>query len=76
MNIERARKLKQGSYVHVPADRGEPAYIGVVDDPLFVQNAETAEPVTQHGVQFFWVQVKKSGWNGGAKSVWPTNRLG
>jgi hypothetical protein len=69
MNIEDARKLKVGDRVRCPADRGNPAFIGVVTyySGIGATHANVSEP-------FLWVNVSTIyGLNAG---VWPSNRLG
>lgn len=69
MRLEQARKLRNGQQVHVPADRGQPGYVGIVDQ----DDCRTAlEHRASNGARFIWVKVK------GARhsSIWPSNRLG
>ena len=69
MNLQQARKLKPGSKVKYPCDRGSPAGIGEVT------SADLTEAIKQtniHGTEFIWVSVRHSPVQ---VSVWPSHRL-
>lgn len=60
--------MKVGQVVQIPADRGDPAYLGVIEG--------IGEQVcTNHlGSAYVWLTVRASGTK--RRSVWPSNRLG
>lgn len=68
MEINKAKELVYGKQVHCPADRGDPAYMGVV------RHVSTDVNKNIHGVEYVWVTVSKVG-NGQTSHVWPSNRL-
>lgn len=67
MNIEEARKLRVGSRVKCPEDRGSAGFIGVV------VHVGRIESKTANGTPYMWVTVRNSR---PQRAVWPTNRLG
>lgn len=66
MNIEEARKLRVGSRVKCPEDRGSAGFIGVV---VHVGGIESKNA---EGTPYMWVTVRNSRHQ---RAVWPTNRL-
>jgi hypothetical protein len=70
MNIEKAKRLKYGSPVNCPADRGNFPISGKVVD----RNDLSAAPVHKcaGGSEYIWVLVKTPI----GTAVWPSNRLG
>lgn len=66
MNIEEARKLRVGSRVQCPGDRGSAGFIGVV---VYVGSTEAK---TTNGTPYLWVTVRDPRYQ---RAVWPTNRL-
>lgn len=69
MNLQKARQLTPGRYVHCPPDRGEPGHTGKV---VSSDSATAAEQSHMGGPPFIWVEVQHPA---GRKSVWPSNRL-
>lgn len=67
MNIEEARKLRIGSHVMCPPDRGDRRFSGPV---VFISGIES---VDGQGQPYIWVTVER---RQGHRSVWPSNRLG
>ena len=67
MNIEEARKLRVGSRVKCPEDRGSAGFTGVV------VHVGSIESKTVNGTPYMWVTVRNSHHQ---RAVWPTNRLG
>lgn len=66
MRIEDARKLRVGSRVKCPEDRGSPPFVGVV------VHIGSIESKNMHGVPYMWVTVRNTYHQ---RAVWPTNRL-
>lgn len=72
MDIQRALKLKKGSLVNCPADRGDPAFTGkIVTETEMIKNAI----INTHpnGGKYIWIEIQTPFLH---KSVWPSNRLG
>lgn len=68
MNIEKAKQLKRGASVWVPADRGSAPAAGLVIAPALDGHGG----VTLRGDAYVWITVRtKLG-----EAVWPSNRLG
>ena len=66
MRIEDARKLRVGSRVECPEDRGSAGFIGVV------VHVGSIESKNAEGTPYMWVTVRNSR---PQRAVWPTNRL-
>lgn len=66
MNIEEARKLRVGSQVKCPEDRGSAGFIGTV------VHVGSIESKTVNGTPYMWVTVRNPYYQ---RAVWPTNRL-
>ena len=67
MRIEDARKLRVGSQVKCPEDRGSAGFIGVV------VHVGSIESKTVNGTPYMWVTVRNPHYQ---RAVWPSNRLG
>lgn len=70
MNVAQALSLKVGQQVRVPADRGEPAYIGKVAAPTLNYVHKSHQ-----GIEYVHVTVERNRGRG-TSSGWPSNRLG
>lgn len=66
MHIEEARKLRVGSRVKCPEDRGDSPVIGVV------VHVGSIESKNINGTPYMWVTVRSPYYR---RAVWPTNRL-
>lgn len=70
MDIEQARKLRRGSMVKCPPDRGSKGFTGKVDQ---LDCATAMEHTSHQGLRFIWIAVRDPG---GRPSIWPSTRLG
>lgn len=69
MTLNQARRLRRGTLVHCPSDRGDPAYMGVVRGVDLLMEYENI-----NGVPYVLVEVQHP--DHGTHHVWPSNRLG
>lgn len=66
MDINKAKLLQVGNFVHCPADRGEAGYTGRI--------THVGESVNKahNGVEYVWITVRK---DNKTNHVWPSNRI-
>jgi hypothetical protein len=70
MNTVKAKRLKYGSPVNCPADRGAYPFSGKVIDRSDLSQAPVFKTAT--GSEYIWVLVQGPG----SAALWPSNRLG